>query len=340
MLLERLVHERVWHVEVVGLTDLQLEFGSSLFSRLAVVAFEDLTADLGADGVHVLQPEPVGEVLPDLRDVASLRVFQGAGEDGVLASQVLRSVVLGESDLDVEAVTHRVADDLRFEAGNELPASDHDLGVLGRATLEGFAVDGPAVVDDRQVAVGDWPVLDGHPGRDLLLEVAQLVVDRAVANGPAGSGDLQPLVRKELDLGEDLHRDAEAIGLALRRRLGVDVRGADGDQRQVVHRARPALLHQRLGRVGNRLSGEALAQMAHRHPPATKARQGDPLSDLVVDNGEVRVDAGRGHGDAHALLRRTEVFDFEVHVEWAFELRVQEVCEGRDSNPHGRAAGT
>src|SRR3546814_18934044 len=63
-------------------------------------------------------------------------------------------IFVGESDLQHLLVAGLDADELVFEAGDQLARTDFDRHVLARAAVEGDAADAAGAVDDDLVALG------------------------------------------------------------------------------------------------------------------------------------------------------------------------------------------
>src|SRR3546814_2242098 len=88
-------------------------------------------------------------------DVCSSDLFlHRHGEFGGLALQIFDRIFVGESDLQHLLVAGLDADELVFEAGDQLARTDFDRHILTRAAVKGDAVDAAGEVDDDLVALG------------------------------------------------------------------------------------------------------------------------------------------------------------------------------------------
>ena len=133
---------------------------------------------LGLDGVaqgfDVVEAEALGEFVVQLAGVRAIDMEHVDFELGLLAGQFCALVVGGEGDLDFAGLALLHADQLLFEAGDELARADGQVRMVGRAAIERLAVD---LADERQaetVAILDDAVV-------ALVGVAAVLGEHAVA---------------------------------------------------------------------------------------------------------------------------------------------------------------
>ena len=96
---------------------------------------------------QVVLADVLGEIIIQFGQLLVLDLVQLDLEGGVLASQLLSLVLLGELDVDVKLLTGLVADDLLLEAGDEGTAAQHQRVVLSLAAVESNAIDKALEVD-------------------------------------------------------------------------------------------------------------------------------------------------------------------------------------------------
>ena len=101
----------------------------------------------------VVLADVLGEIVIQFGQLLVLDLVQLDLESGVLASQLLSLVLLGELDVDVKLLTGLVADDLLLEAGDEGTAAQHQRVVLSLAAVESNAIDKALEVDIHSVTV-------------------------------------------------------------------------------------------------------------------------------------------------------------------------------------------
>ena len=101
----------------------------------------------------VVLADVLGEIVIQFGQLLVLDLVQLDLEGGVLASQLLSLVLLGELDVDVELLAGLVADDLLLETGDEGAGAQHQRVVLGLAALESDAVNEALEVNVNGVAV-------------------------------------------------------------------------------------------------------------------------------------------------------------------------------------------
>ena len=101
----------------------------------------------------VVLADVLGEIVIQFGQLLVLDLVQLDLEGGVLASQLLSLILLGELDVDVKLLTGLVANDLLLEAGDEGTAAQHQRVVLSLAAVEGNAIDKALEVDINGVTV-------------------------------------------------------------------------------------------------------------------------------------------------------------------------------------------
>ena len=101
----------------------------------------------------VVLADVLGEIVIQFGQLLVLDLVQLDLESGVLASQLLSLILLGELDVDVKLLTGLVADDLLLEAGDEGTAAQHQRVVLSLAAVESNAIDKALEVDIHSVTV-------------------------------------------------------------------------------------------------------------------------------------------------------------------------------------------
>ena len=101
----------------------------------------------------VVLADVLGEIVIQLGQFLVLDLVQLDLEGGILASQLLSLVLLGELDVDVELLAGSVANDLLLEAGDEGTAAQHQRVVLSLAAVESNAIDKALEVDIHSVTV-------------------------------------------------------------------------------------------------------------------------------------------------------------------------------------------
>ena len=153
-----------------------------------------------------------------------------AGEHGLLALELGRAVVLGESHDDILFLARLHADELILETGDEGARAELEIVAFRAAAVKRHAVHRPLEVDIHGVAVLRGSV-DIHKARLPLTGVLHRLVDLLRADLVHLARHAETLVRAELDLGTHGHRkhelDAavfgEIKGFELRPVHGIDV---------------------------------------------------------------------------------------------------------------------
>jgi hypothetical protein len=160
--------------------------------------------------------------------------------------------VLGEGHLHLDVAVGLGADQLVFEAGDELAGAQHQLGVGGRAAFEGHAVQLAEEVDDDHVAVLGLHGLAGPRlvGAVLLGEFGQGLVDFGVGRLVDRTGQRQGRGIHRLEVGH--HVDGDLVGEV---RLAVDhlLHVAFRLQVRVAGRAQLVVFQHLLGALVERL---------------------------------------------------------------------------------------
>ena len=101
----------------------------------------------------VVLADVLGEIVIQFGQLLVLDLVQLDLEGGVLASQFLSLILLGELDVDVKLLTGLVANDLLLESGDEGTAAQHQRVVLSLAAVESNAIDKALEVDIHSVTV-------------------------------------------------------------------------------------------------------------------------------------------------------------------------------------------
>ena len=139
-------------LELVGCVELVEQLALDLLAGHRAELVLDLAAHDLAQALERLQAERLGGLVVDL-ELAGLRHFlDGDVEGGFLAGQMRRAVVFREGDGDLLLVAGLGADQLVFEARDELLRAEHQRLVGAGAAVEGLAVDLADIVDRDAVA--------------------------------------------------------------------------------------------------------------------------------------------------------------------------------------------
>ena len=198
----------------------------------------ELVAILG-DGI--LLGYILDEIIVYLGELLGLDLMELDLENSVLALEVLRLILLGELDVDIELVAGVVADDLLLKAGDEVAGAELEVIFLRLAALERLAVAEALEVDDNGVAVLCGTILNGDHAAVALTNAVDLLVDHLVGDLGGELLDLDAVIVLDLDLG--LNNDGRLEGEAFLRHVG-RLETGDGDDLQACCLAR---LVQRLG---------------------------------------------------------------------------------------------
>ena len=223
-------------------------------------------ADLAFQRLQVLGPELLGQLIVDLGGDGFLHLLDGAGENGRLAGQVFGPVFLGEGHLDLFLIALLDADQPLFEAGDERARPQFQREILGRAALEGLAIDAAHEIHHHLVALGGLALLGveilGRSGKafERLLKIL-------IGRGDGHALKLERLVVDIGDLGQlfiaQRHDDIVAFFPVLVDHLHVGLcrRTVAGFLQVALHRAVDGLLHD----LAHQPRAELLFEQRHRH---------------------------------------------------------------------------
>ena len=222
--------------------------------------FADALGDVGAQLLEGVELGSLGgELVIQLGEDLFAHLFDVDREDGALAGQLLRLVILREGDLDLALLTAADAAQLLLEALDQLAAAELEQVVGRLAALERLAVEQALEVDQQHVAVGGGP-LDrlelGESGADPL----DLALDDLIGGLRLGPSHLQALVLAQLGLGTHADLEFEAERLALR--LG----GGDDLDAGIADRADPGAQQALLVPLGEGLANRLLQHGAEAEP--------------------------------------------------------------------------
>ena len=172
--------------------------------------------------VDVIVIKILRELIVELGKLLDLYLVKSDLESGILACK-LGSVLLGELDIDVEALACVVADDLILKAGDELTRTELELIVGALAALKSLAVDKALEVDDCDVALGGCAILNGDGSCVALSHSLDACINLFGGDGSFSLLGLETLVSLDLDilgLDGDFHLEENAV---LADRLNIDV---------------------------------------------------------------------------------------------------------------------
>ena len=246
----------------------------------------------------------------------------GDVEGRLLPLQVFLAVVLGEGDLDLPGLTLLHADQLLFEAGNELARADGQVRMVGAAALERLALDLALEGKPEPVAIGNHALVALVLVAAVLAEHAlNLGVDVLVGDLDHRLLDLDTLEVHQGDGRQHLVADVEGeVGLTFEH--AVDLGLVLGEVDLGLHRGAlgalvERLLHRRVDRVGHdfghRRTAIDLLEVSHRHLAGAETLQVrlpfdlielgiEPLVEILGrdDHGEFALEAlVEGFGDLH-----------------------------------------
>ena len=227
-------------------------------------------------GVEIVEAVFLGEFIVDLRRDRLGHFLDGAGKDRGLPGQRLDAVGLGESHLDLFLFTGLGADELFFEARNELAGAEHKRVILRRAAFKLFAVHAADKVEGDLIAVLGLGTLAARlEGLGLLGELLHRLLDVLVGGFDHHflKADLGKVGVRNFRKTLILHFDVEVVAL-------IEVLVGDGDFRLLrrhvaglvemsAHCAVDRLLHHFAKKVlaehllQQRLRGFALAKALH-----------------------------------------------------------------------------
>ena len=211
--------------EEVGefLEDLGIDFGvGRVFLGLGEVLFDVLFVLIEG----VIFGNVHGEVIVQFRKLLLLDGVQFDFEDSVFRCQLF-DIVLRELDVDIEFLADFVADDLVFEARDELAGAEGQLVAFALAAFERDIVDEAFEVDDGEVVEFGFTVDFDETGAALLLG-SEFGSDVFVRDFGDGFLELEGLVVTDLDFGFDrgLQGEGQAVFADF---LEVDVEGVVDD---------------------------------------------------------------------------------------------------------------
>ena len=281
--LDDLAAQQLAGLEALGAADALAHVGAQLGDRVELAGGQrevvvELRQLLGLDllddhgEVGLLAGDPVGEVRA--QDVAELQDLAGAG---ALQLAVQLCVGLGRGHLVEQVLAAGLVDDLLAAPGGD---RDHH---------EVSGLHGP---------------LHGLQLREALLQLGELQVELLVGDLPLWVGDLQALVRGDLEVGAHVDRGVDDGLAALLERLDLELRAADDRDVRVAYgllieagqRGAQGLLLQRLGadaRLQHLARHAALAEPGDLDLPGQRGRGGvDGAGDALRLDGERELDAG------------------------------------------------
>ena len=233
-------------------------------------------------------------------------------ELGGLAGEFFAGVVLGEGNLQVPGLARPDADQLLFEARNELAGADHDLDALAGAAVERHAVDGALEVDGDAVAVlGLGALALGVIGPALVGDALDGFVDIGIGDFDHRLLDREALEVGELDRRHDLDRNRVGqVGLAGEQFLDLGCLGRHGDLR--LGREAKAAIGEDLGvgvadglvdGLGHHRAAIDLLQMADRHLAGTEAVETDLVLEVDQLDRRLGIEVGGGNADLELVLQ-------------------------------------
>ena len=162
------------------------------------------------------------KLIVELGELLHLYLVESDLKGCILAGE-LGGVLLGELDVDVEALARVVTDNLILKAGDKLTRTELKLVAGALAALKSLAVDKALEVDNRYVALGGGTVLNGDGSRVALSHSIDACIDLLGSNAHFGLLGLKTLVCLYLDiigLNGNLHLEENAV---LADRLNIDI---------------------------------------------------------------------------------------------------------------------
>ena len=145
-----------------------------------------------------------------------------AVENGRLAGQLRRMIVLREGHLDVAFLIGLPADKLLLKTGDELPGAEGQGVIFRLAALEGLAVHPAFEIKGHGIAHLGRAVLHRHQAGLAVLQLLELLFHIGVGDLDGLLFGFESLVGGQLDLGLDSDR-----------RLELEPLGADGSDVEV-----------------------------------------------------------------------------------------------------------
>ncbi len=286
-----------------------------------VAGLGDLAEDLGlADLDLEVRAQLVDgvELAGDLREVVvglgQLTLLDGLDGDGDLGRLAL--VVAAEQlRLEGGALTGGEGLEGLVDAVDEVAGAEL-VGDAARG-VDGVAADGGGEVDLDEVAR-----LRGAVDRDQRAEAAAQAVelgrDLVVGDLDGVHGELEALVRGQVELGADVDLDLEEevagevlagplLDVGLGAAEGTDVRLLDGGLVEAVHAVVDGVLQ-------HGLAADALVDDGRRHLALAEAGDGDLLGDVAVCVVDVRLQVFGGGRDRELDARGAQLFDRGLHV--------------------------
>ena len=277
---ELVLDQRRRRRELVQGVELIQQFALELLPAHRGVLARDAILDRVLELLERLQSERLRELLVDGDLFRRLDRFGGDVELGGFAGERLGRVALREGHLDHAGFAGAKADELLFEARDELVRADRHGDVVAGAAGERGAVDAADEVDHHAVAVLDLGALGLRLKRFVLLgDLLERVVDLAVGDLGDQLFQLDGAEVGERDRRQHLERqrvgevglaadDAVDLGLLVRDR---DFRLARKPQPPLLDDLRVELADHGLDRLRHHRAAIDLAQMRHRHLAGTEA---------------------------------------------------------------------
>ena len=301
-------------------------------ARDTLVLALDLAPDRRLEGIEVVEPDMLGEVVVDQGLVGAAELVDRDREACRLALQLVVRVVLGEVDVDGLFLARFRAEELFLEARDELARAQPQDEPLGGAALEGLAVDAADEVDRDLVAVLRLgPFLGGAEMPVLLAQAADRLVDLLVLGPDDHALELQ---RGEVDRLDFWHQLEVERVFEIRAVLELEVADLGLHRRAdplVLDRVGGRVLDRRLQDLALDRVAEAGAQHGERHLAGAEAGHPDLLADLVQPRHQLALYVGGGDADP--------VFALEPFGADLGNLHACLVVGGRGGGGHGAGGG-
>ena len=320
-------------LEAVRIGELVEQRALEPVARDALVLALDLAPDGRLEGVEVVEPDMLGELVVDERVVRVPEFLDGDREARLLALELVVRIVLREVDLDGLPVAGFHAEELFLEARDELARAQPQHEVLGGAALEGLAVDAADEVDRDLVAVLRFGAVVRRAEMPVLLgQAADRLVDLVVLRPDDHAFELERGEVDRLDLGHELEVERVFEVRAVLELEVADLRLHRRADPLVLDRARGGVLDRRLEDLALDRVAEAGAQHGERHLAGAEAGHPHLAADLVEPRHQLAFDVGGGDADPVLAL---EPFGADLG-----NLHACLVVGGRGAGGHGAGGGT
>ncbi|CAN1600181.1 NAD-specific glutamate dehydrogenase [Pseudomonas mediterranea] len=290
----------------------------------------DLILDLGLDGLtqltlHVLanfgaetfqtgflDTELGEELFVQLRQLRLGNTVDGHGELGGFAGQVQVLIVLWEGHVQNALFAGFRADQAIFEARDHATGAQHQLGGLGGTAGEHFTVDLADEIDVQLIFVLRGAI--GHFETGVLLaQDVQHLVQVGIRHVSAQALDGNRFETGNGELGEHFESGNEFQVLAFFQHFRLDRWRAGRVQLLLDH----GFVERRLDHVAHgllaRISFVTLTDHAHWHLAWTETWDFGLLGSLLQTLVDLSLDALSRHGDAHAALKSSSIFNRNLH---------------------------